>query len=144
MIKNNMKYTAIRIIAVVFLANVILITLYCNYFLNKSISSGINKTKKEVNNNLITITKILKDETKLNKASLKNISKKYNVEITLKDNNQNIIFTNIKDHNFDYITQEMLTVGNKTYLLVISKQLDISVSGIIKKLLLQKKILKNM
>lgn len=136
MIKNNMKYTAIRIIAVVFLANVILITLYCNYFLNKSISSGINKTKKEVNNNLITITKILKDETKLNKASLKNISKKYNVEITLKDNNQNIIFTNIKDHNFDYITQEMLTVGNKTYLLVISKQLDISVSGIIKKLLL--------
>ena len=49
MIKNNMKYTAIRIIAVVFLANVILITLYCNYFLNKSISSGINKSKKERN-----------------------------------------------------------------------------------------------
>ena len=136
MIKNNMKYTAIRIIVVVFLINVILITLYCNYFLNKSISTDINKTKDKVNNNLITITKLLKDEKNINKSSLKSISKKYNIEITLKDSNKNTIFTNIKEHNFDYITQEIITTKDKNYLLVVSKQLDISVSGIIKRLLL--------
>lgn len=136
MIKNNMKYTAIRIIVVVFLVNVILITLYCNYFLNKSISTGINKTKEKVNDNLITITKLLKDEKNINKSSLKSISKKYNIEITLKDSNKNTIFTNIKDHNFDYITQEIIATKDKNYLLVVSKQLDISVSGIIKRLLL--------
>lgn len=136
MIKNNMKYTAIRIIVVVFLINVILITLYCNYFLNKSISTDISKTKNKVNNDLIAITELLKDEKNINKSSLKSISKKYNIEITLKDSNKNIIFTNIKDHNFDYITQEIITTKNKNYLLVASKQLDISISGIIKRLLL--------
>lgn len=136
MIKNNMKYTAIRIIVVVFLINVILITLYCNYFLNKSISTDISKTKNKVNNDLIAITELLKDEKNINKSSLKSISKKYNIEITLKDSNKNIIFTNIKDHNFDYITQEIITTKNKNYLLVVSKQLDISISGIIKRLLL--------
>lgn len=130
-----MKYVAIRIIAIVFLSNVILITLYCNYFLNKSISLGINQTKQQVNHNLDKVIEEIKEE-KITKQKLSKISKKYNIELSLKSPNQKTIFSNITEHNFDYITQEMITINNQNYLLVISKQLDISVSDIIKNLLL--------
>ena len=52
MIKNNMKYKAIRIIAIIFLVNVILISAYCNIFLYKNMKLGIDATKDKINEDL--------------------------------------------------------------------------------------------
>ena len=62
MIKNNMKYKAIRIIAIIFLVNVILISAYCNIFLNKNMKLGIDATKDKVNDDLNLIIEELESK----------------------------------------------------------------------------------
>lgn len=135
MIRNNMKYKAISIIAIIFLVNVILISAYCNFLLNKSIKLGIDVTKKDVNSNITSIIEELESNHIVNKTILEDISNKYEVEISLEDSSNNIIYSNIDEHNFDYSKNKMVNINGNSYALMVSKELDVSVSSIIKKLL---------
>ena len=135
MIRNNMKYKAISIISIIFLVNVILISAYCNFLLNKNIKFGIDVTKEEINNNFPNIIKELEASTLINQTILENISDKYEIELSLEASSNNIIYSNIEEHNFDYSKNKLITIGKKSYSLMISKELDVSVSSIIKKLL---------
>ena len=76
MIRNNMKYKAIRIIAIIFLVNVILISAYCNIFLNKNMKLGIDATKDKVNDDLNIIIEELESQKNIDKDLLENISDK--------------------------------------------------------------------
>ena len=133
MIKNNMKYKAIRIIAIIFLVNVILISAYCNIFLNKNMKLGIDATKDKVNDDLNLIIEELESKKNIDKDLLENISNKYGVELYLEDSSNNIVYSNIEEHNFNYSKNKLININNKSYSLMISKELDVSVSSIIKK-----------
>lgn len=135
MIKNNMKYKAIRIIAIIFLVNVILISAYCNIFLNKNMKLGIDATKDKINDDLNIIIEELESQKNIDKDLLENISNKYGVELYLEDSSNNIVYSNIEEHNFNYSKNKLININNKSYSLMISKELDVSVSSIIKKLL---------
>ncbi len=128
--KNTLKYKAIKIIALIFVLNAISITIYGNFFLNKSVSFGIETLKKNTDKLVDEIGKYIEDNG-VSKDDIEMLSDKYEVEISLKDIDDNTIFDNVKDHNFYYDNIKMIVTNNTKYILKVSKELDVSASSII-------------
>ncbi len=128
--KNTLKYKAIKVIALVFILNVISITIYGILFLNKSVSFGIETLKENTDKLVDEIVKYLEDNG-VAKDDIEMLSNKYEVEISLKDIDDNIIFNNVKDHNFYYDNVKIIVTNNTKYILKVSKELDVSASSII-------------
>lgn len=128
--KNTLKYKAIKIIALIFVLNAISITIYGNFFLNKSVSFGIETLKKNTDKLVDEIGKYIEDNG-VYKDDIEMLSDKYEVEISLKDIDDNTIFDNVKDHNFYYDNIKMIVTNNSKYILKVSKELDVSASSII-------------
>lgn len=128
--KNTLKYKAIKIIALIFVLNAISITIYGNFFLNKSVSFGIETLKKNTDKLVDEIGKYIEDNGVF-KDDIEMLSDKYEVEISLKDIDDNTIFDNVKDHNFYYDNIKMIVTNNTKYILKVSKELDVSASSII-------------
>lgn len=128
--KNTLKSKAIKVIILIFILNLLTITIYGNFFLNKSISFGIETLKINTDK---SIDKIISKISKVgvNSKEIENLSEEYNVEISLKDTNDNIIYSNIKAHNFYYDNSKIIEVNSIKYILHVSKELDISLSSII-------------
>ena len=83
----------------------------------------------------VEVLEELESKKNIDKALLENISNKYGVELYLEDSSNNIVYSNIEKHNFNYSKNKLININNKSYSLMISKELDVSVSSIIKKLL---------
>ncbi len=132
--KNALKYKAIKVIVLIFILNVISITIYCTFFLNKSVSFGIETLKNNTDKAIEEIQSNMQKDG-VSKSRIESLSEDYNVEISLKDFDDNIVFDNIKNHNFYYDNSKIIEVDNVKYILQVSKELDVSVSSIITKLM---------
>ncbi len=128
--KNALKIKAIKVIVLVFILNVISITIYGTFFLNKSVSFGIETLKKNTDKSIEQIVSSIQEDG-VSKEKIESLSNDYDVEISLKDVDDNVIFDNIKNHNFYYDNSKIIEVDNTKYILQVSKELDVSVSSII-------------
>lgn len=128
--KNALKYKAIKVIVLVFILNVISITIYCTFFLNKSVSFGIETLKTNTDKSMEEIISNI-EENGVSSEKIEILASDYDVEISLKDVDNNIVFDNIKNHNFYYDNSKIIEIDNLKYILQVSKELDVSVSSII-------------
>lgn len=127
--RDFFRITIIKAIASIFIINALLIIVYCSFFFNKSVAKNINDTKKYVDSSLIKI------EKEITLENIEELSLKYNVELSLRELDNKIIFNNVLDSNFKHSNSKIIEINNNKYLLKISKQLDINVNVLITRIL---------
>lgn len=126
---DNFRKIIIRSIILVFATNAILISFYLVFYFNKSIASSINKTKNEVSR----CSQVIEENITL--SNVKELSEKYNVLIKLTNLDNEEIYDNTIESNFEYTKSKIVKINNQSYLLKVSKELDFTVSLIISRVL---------
>lgn len=129
--KDKFRSIMIRSITIIFIINTILLCLYLTFAFNKTVAYRVNKTKTYVDKKFDIIEKKLEN----NFNDIKRIANDHYVYITLKDENNEIIFDNKKESNLIYEKSKMIYINDTIYMLSVSSQLDLTLSLLISRIM---------
>ena len=129
--KDKFRSIMIRSITIIFIINTILLCLYLTFAFNKTVAYRVNKTKTYVDKKFDIIEKKLEN----NFNDIKRIANDHYVYITLKDENNEIIFDNKKESNLIYEKSKMIYINGTIYMLSVSSQLDLTLSLLISRIM---------
>ena len=132
----NVKKSFIFFILVFILINCLFLMLWFNFGVKSSIKEGYNELQNELQNDIIdNIEKNIKDNKKLDAPALfSNIAQKYELLLIVRDQNYQIIYTNINNiSDREYLTPFVVSINDETYLISVGKTNTINTVAITKK-----------
>ena len=118
--KDTFRSIMIKTIVIIFIVNAILIFLYSTFLFNQNVDMRFNQTRKDIQEKFSYI------EKEINVDNVDELASKYNVNITLSDENNDVIFETNKNSNIKYEKSKIINIDNKLYLLNVSTQLDLT------------------
>ena len=131
--EDKLKNKIINIIIGIFTFNFIIIFIYCTFFLNNRIQGIVKKDKDYLDK---SFSEIKKDLSNIDENTIISIENKYNIQITLKDNDSNIIYNSLDEEGFDYSVSDLITINDDTYLLKCTIKHSFSITMLIGRILI--------
>ena len=135
----NVQKAFLLFIIIFIIINLLFLTIWFKFGVQSSIKQGYNELQKELQNDIIdNIEKNIKDNDKLDPPSLfRNIAKKYNLLLIVRNINNEVIFTNIENiSDREYLTPFVVNINNENYLISVGKTNTINTISITKKFMI--------
>lgn len=137
--KIGVQKAFLLFVIIFIIINLLFLMFWFKYGVQSSIKEGYSDLQNELQNDIIdNIEKNIKKNDKLDTPSLFSfIAKKYKLLLIVRDNDYNIIYTNIENiSDREYLTPFVVTINEEDYLISVGKANTINTISITKKFML--------